>query len=217
MRLRAMGVVGACVAALAVAGCNRGGDEAAEGGEAAADGAAAGESGGSTEAPDPEGRLPADGEAGGGAIGGKPGTGAGPAAASGGAAPAAGGGNDPQFVRLISGYLDSYHQQMAAGVARAPGTQDEIASLRAGAEHRWGVQLEGGRAYGVIGACDNECSDVDLILEDPSGREVASDLLADDYPLVQVTPPSSGRYMVRIRLVTCTVEPCYVGARLIRQ
>lgn len=205
MRVRMIGAVGACVAALVVAGCNRGGDETSEtaGGETAAGETASG------EAPDPDGRLPAEGAA----IGGKPQTGD-----AGGAATMGGGGDiDPQFAQLISRYLDSYHQQMAAGVPQAPGVGDEIAALRPGGEHRWSVRLDGGRQYGVVGACDNECDDVDLLLEDPSGQVVASDLLTDDYPLVQVTPPSSGVYTVRIRLVTCTIEPCYVGARLLRQ
>ena len=130
---------------------------------------------------------------------------------------AAAAGEEAQFHRLISGYLDNYAQHVGGGWPRARGVADEIAAIDAGQEHRWRVDLERGRTYAFVGACDNECDDVDIIVEDPSGREVGRDDLTDDFPVVQLSPAASGRYTARLVLVTCTIEPCYVGGRLLQQ
>lgn len=137
---------------------------------------------------------------------------AGPAPAA-----AAAAGEEAQFRRLISDYLDTYAENVGGGWPRARGVADEIAAVNAGQEHRWRVDLQRGRTYAFIGACDNECNNVDLVVEDASGREVGRDDLTDDYPLVQITPSASGQYTARIMLVTCTIEPCYVGGRLLQQ
>jgi hypothetical protein len=34
-------------------------------------------------------------------------------------------------------------------------------------------------------------------------------------PYVQITPPQSGRYYVRIWLYACSNQPCYIGARVV--
>ena len=120
------------------------------------------------------------------------------------------------YTQQLDGYLDGYVQEYAAG-ARSAGIRDVVVPLEAGTEHRWSINLEGGRNYGIFGACDEDCSDVDLIVEGPNGQDLGSDLLLDDYPIVGFTAPSSGRYTVRIQLVTCEVEPCFVGARVVTE
>lgn len=123
----------------------------------------------------------------------------------------------PEFQALITGYLDNYAQQMAQGWPRAGGVPDIVTGLNVNGEHVAQVQLRAGQPYAFVGACDNECSDVDLVLQDASGRQVAADQMADDYPLVEVTPPTDGAYTLRIRLKACSIAPCYVGARLLRR
>ncbi|MGE0159345.1 MAG: hypothetical protein AB7T31_08010 [Gemmatimonadales bacterium] len=71
--------------------------------------------------------------------------------------------------------------------------------------------LKAGIEYYILGACDNDCSDLDLVLFDPSGTEVDSDLLEDDAPVVSVTPSSTAGYRVEVRMVTCSAEPCRYG------
>lgn len=120
------------------------------------------------------------------------------------------------YTQQLDGYLDGYVEQYAAG-SRSAGIADVVVPLQAGTEHRWSINLEGGRNYGIFGACDNDCSDVDLIVEGPNGQELGRDVLLDDYPIVGFTAPSSGRYTVRIQLVTCEVEPCFVAGRVVTQ
>ena len=89
--------------------------------------------------------------------------------------------------------------------------QPYIGSLRTGASTNHSVQLNGGTAYSLIGVCDNDCSDFDLRLFDSSGREVASDVLTDDTPIVSVTPRRSGTYTVRAIMTACSNQPCRYG------
>ena len=143
-------------------------------------------------------------------------TGGGGGAGGGDSIVAGGGLNAPsQFQSLVIGYLDSYTQQMAGGWPRVDGVPDTVTGLETNGEHRLQVRLRGGRSYAFIGACDNECSNLDFILEDSSGRPVDSDVLDDDYPLVEVTPQADGVYTLRIQLKACSIGPCYVAARLV--
>lgn len=93
-----------------------------------------------------------------------------------------------QLENLIKGYLDHAHQQLAQGMRPAPGLGDHIVGLQPGRDDRWQVNLSGGTAYRIVGACDNECSNVDIELIGADGRVVAGDLLPDDMPVVNVTP-----------------------------
>lgn len=176
-------------------GSESGGDEAASGGSESGGGAKPDEEGGSS----------------GGSSGG-----------SGGGSSGGSGGQPSEqevvnhYTQQLDGYLDAYVEQYAAG-SRSAGIRDVVVPLQAGREHVWNINLEGGRNYGVFGACDNDCSDVDLIVEGPNGQELGRDVLLDDYPIVGFTAPSSGRYTVRIQLVTCEVEPCFVAGRVVTQ
>ena len=129
----------------------------------------------------------------------------------------AGGDAPPEFHTLITNYLNDYSRQLAQGWPQVQGVPDAVTGLSLNSEHRWQVRLRAGQAYAFIGACDNECSNVDLVLEDGAGATIDTDVLADDYPLVAVTPSADGVYTLRIQLKSCTVAPCYVGARLVRR
>lgn len=122
---------------------------------------------------------------------------------------------DQQLRGLIGSLLNNYQQNLAQGMTVPTGFSDEITSLQPGHDYRWQVNLQGGTQYRVLGACDNECSNVDIELIDNSGAVVASDKAPDDKPVVNFTPASSGQYIVRVILQTCTVGPCYVGARMV--
>jgi hypothetical protein len=73
------------------------------------------------------------------------------------------------------------------------------------------LSLEIGREYHILGACDNDCTDVDLALFDASGRQVSIDAAEDDYPVVSVSPPRSGTYRVVVSMAKCSSEPCRYG------
>ncbi len=60
--------------------------------------------------------------------------------------------------------------------------------------------------FKLVGVCDADCSDIDLVLLDGQGRTVESDLLADDVPIVGAT--GAGSYTAEVRMVACTANPC---------
>ena len=191
-------------------GADAGSGEAASGGKPATGGEGA-ESGGSGDASSPK---PDDGTGSGEAP-------SGPAPSTGGSGGGSAGvqtvGQVPdEFANLMVQYLDHYVENFGQGLSSF-GQRDVVTALRAGEEYRWTVNLEGGRSYGFFGACDNDCNDVDIIVEDANGNEVASDVLTDDYPVVGIQNATAGRYTARILLVNCSVEPCFVGARVLRQ
>jgi hypothetical protein len=73
------------------------------------------------------------------------------------------------------------------------------------------VQLRAGQEYEIIGACDNDCQDLDLVLYDDNGNTVDSDLATDDFPIVSVTPRRNGRFRIHVSMANCTAEPCRFG------
>lgn len=122
-----------------------------------------------------------------------------------------------QLESLVRGYLDAAQQAYAQGFRPAAGINDEVTSLQPGRDHRWQINLTGGTGYRFVGGCDNECSNLDFELLDNSGAVVASDMLPDDVPVVNFTPAANGRFTLRILMQTCTVAPCYAGARVLTQ
>jgi hypothetical protein len=121
-------------------------------------------------------------------------------------------GDDVELRRLVGRGLD----RLASGRSAAPGFVDGIASLQPGQAATWRVHLEGKTAYMIVGACDNECTNIDIELVDASGRVVAGDTLPDNFPIVSYTPLDAGAYEIRLVLQGCQLSPCYAGARVLR-
>ncbi len=58
----------------------------------------------------------------------------------------------------------------------------------------------------LTAVCDDDCSDVDLILLDPVGNILDEDIDLNDTPITLAT---TGPVHVVVSMVTCSVEPCY--------
>lgn len=210
------------VLALAACGLGGGNDEKSGGSTTTATG---GSSDATTTSGSGGGAKPEDQGAGGGSSGGTQASGG---TQSGDAGPTGGGssgGADMQEVGTIiegfsgqlSGYLDNYQQNLAAGFGRA-GVRDVITGLQGGNSYTWDLgTLRGGQTYRILGACDQDCTDVDLFLLDSRGQQIGQDVALDDHPVIDVTPGSNERFSVRIQLVNCSQEPCYVAGRLLQQ
>lgn len=91
--------------------------------------------------------------------------------------------------------------------------QDDIVSgdLRQGQDEEFELELEAGKTYIIIGVCDGDCSDLDLILTTTGGEDVDSDVATDDVPMVMVEVDRSATYNLMVRMATCSVEPCAYG------
>lgn len=105
--------------------------------------------------------------------------------------------------------------QAASGAIRGEGyasSHDVVTgSLAAGAAEEIEMELDGGIDYMIVGVCDEDCADLDLVLRDPAGNVVETDEATDDIPILAGSPPRTGTYTVEVRMVSCSVEPCRYG------
>jgi hypothetical protein len=115
----------------------------------------------------------------------------------------------------ITDLLNGYANQFAPGMAPPAGFADEIAPMEPRTDHRWRFDLVAGTQYVIIGACDGDCTNVDIELIDSHGGVVASDMLPDDYPVVNYTPSENGTFYARALMEVCTVAPCFAGMRVL--
>ncbi len=105
-------------------------------------------------------------------------------------------------------YLENAYEARLAG--RDYRMESQITgNLEEGRSETHDVRLRGRRSYAILGACDNDCGDLDLYLLDDNGNEIESDVSTDDFPVVRYTPRRDGPYRVRIRMYECDTEPCY--------
>lgn len=120
-----------------------------------------------------------------------------------------------QFQQLIGRYLDAAQERFASNMAESADLPEQIITMQPSGDHRWHVNLTAGTAYTFIGACDDDCTNLDFELIAPQGGVVASDLLPDDFPVAQFTPTENGQYIARLLMRTCSMAPCFAGARVL--
>ncbi len=121
------------------------------------------------------------------------------------------------FQAQVRSYLDrGMAVHSARGYRRDSAVQDVITPLRIGDARLIVLNVQGGQNYRIYGACDQDCSDVDMEVYDSDGNLVERDIGYDDTPFVQITPRASGRIYARIWLAACENEPCVVGVRVLR-
>ena len=81
----------------------------------------------------------------------------------------------------------------------------------------WTFPLFANTDYIITGACDVDCSDIDILVKDANGAEVGADRLSDDQPLVAFTASYQAEYTVEVKMYSCAVEPCYFGFGIFRR
>ncbi len=101
------------------------------------------------------------------------------------------------------------------GYSRDVGNPDVVVALRLDHPFIWPVYLTRGVTYRAYGACDDNCSDLDMEIYNAAGDLADRDAAANDTPYVQITPTQTGRAYVRAWLYACRNQPCYVGLRLV--
>ncbi len=117
---------------------------------------------------------------------------------------------DQRLGHLISTYLHD-DQNLAQGM--------DLQSASPTRSFRWSratitagrLILRGGGVYRIIGACDNECSNVDIELIDSNGVVVASDTAPDDEPVVTFTPASNSHYIIRVICRPVRLDPAMLA------
>ena len=85
-----------------------------------------------------------------------------------------------------------------------------IGRMGEGKTDSWTLHFEKGTEYKIVGACDKDCSDLDIEILD--GSDVLTrDVLDDDAPVVSFSPKASGQLRVKVTMAKCSDEPCFFG------
>lgn len=122
-----------------------------------------------------------------------------------------------EFRDIARNYLDDVAKELAKGFSPVSGVPDSITAMQPTEVHAWRLTLKRGETYRILGACDNECSDLDLELLDPAGKIIERDTLPDSAPVINIRPAADGVFTARVVMKTCTLAPCYAAARLYHQ
>jgi hypothetical protein len=113
---------------------------------------------------------------------------------------------DGYLARLASNARGQGYQRLAAGPVYGSLHDDETASHT--------MEVVGGNNYALMGACDNDCTDVDLKIYDEKGVLLMQDIAVDDTPVLTFQAAASGRYRVQVIMATCNRNPCFYGIQL---
>jgi len=84
-------------------------------------------------------------------------------------------------------------------------------ALKDGVSEGFNVELDGGKTYKIISKADSDCKDLDMIIYDENGNEVAKDILDDDTPIINIIPATTAQFSVKVIMRSCTSDPCYYG------
>lgn len=86
-----------------------------------------------------------------------------------------------------------------------------LGKLNDDASDSWSFTLTSGTTYKFWGACDADCSDLDITLYDDNNNELEKDVLTDDNPIVEYRPKKTGTYRVEVKMEACRTNPCAWG------
>ncbi len=115
-----------------------------------------------------------------------------------------------EYEELVLSYLDVSHASLQ-DVWREEGFDvqsifhSSLGALEESERDTISLALPETEAVILTAVCDDDCSDVDLILLDPLGNILDEDTALDDTPALVTTGP----VQVVVSMVACSVEPCF--------
>lgn len=77
--------------------------------------------------------------------------------------------------------------------------------MGAGESKKISVTLKGGENYSIVGMCDGDCGDMNIVMTNAGGK-VDEDVADDDFPIVGAT--ESGTYTLNVSMVACKKSKC---------
>lgn len=134
--------------------------------------------------------------------------------ACGGARAASGGSGTSEYTRQVQGYLARLNENAQKTGFKRVVAGPVFGSLDDDAEGTHDMTVSGGTDYVLFGACDNDCTDLDLLIYDADGDLVRRDVAADDRPVVVFSASKSGKYKIKVVMAVCSDEPCRYGLQL---
>ena len=92
---------------------------------------------------------------------------------------------------------------------------DKISKLNNRESDSFTFNLYKGNSYKIVSVCDNDCSDLDLVLYDENQNEISRDNSRDSIPIVEVTPAWSGEFKLKVVMFSCSANPCLYGISIL--
>ena len=122
---------------------------------------------------------------------------------------------------ILEAQLDAVQDRMSTEGYRpdpkAANTDMIVGVLEAGDDVGLEIELMSGVEYMIMGVCDADCDDLDLVLTDPDGNEITSDALDDAYPVLLFTAPAGGAHILWVTMYDCSISPCSFGYKVFRK
>lgn len=123
----------------------------------------------------------------------------------------------PAFAQTIEDYVRSLITDNVDPEEHLVG-RIEIRELEEGDETWLVYTLDPDTTYFVYGACDDDCSDIDLTAEDAEGNLVDSDEEGDDAPVLLISAGEAGNKLhVRAAMAACEADVCVMGVGVYAQ
>jgi len=101
----------------------------------------------------------------------------------------------------------------ASGIGKALTTH--VGMLNTDESESFTLTLRAGISYVVVGTCDEDCSNLGLVLSDLSSHDLAADRASGNAPVTQLTPRETASYRVKAVMASCRVNPCRYGVAVI--
>lgn len=120
---------------------------------------------------------------------------------------------DPVIVRALR-IIALQHQSFWDAMGRYVSAGEDIfyGSLEPGGRATHDLEIGGRGTYVLLGACGQDCSNIDLTLL-ADGVPVAADVWYDDTPVVGITEPGDRSLSIQVDMAECSSATCYYGLR----
>lgn len=86
-----------------------------------------------------------------------------------------------------------------------------IVRLLPGTSSRITLDVPANTDIEIMGDCDDDCFDLDLVAYNVANKVLAEDRLADYYPIVEFRSESDGRIEIELIMHDCDANYCYAG------
>ena len=73
------------------------------------------------------------------------------------------------------------------------------------------LPLRAGTSYVVVGACDQDCARLGLVISDLASHDLAADRASDSPAVVRISVRETASYRVRTTMEGCGMNPCRYG------
>jgi len=121
------------------------------------------------------------------------------------------------YEQLVLDYLDTAWRDNLDGQGYGPALHRQVGALNPGGSVDLSIELPANADIADFGVCDNECSNMDLVLLSQDGTVLGEDTMQDDVPLLGTVTSASTRYTLRVSIPVCSQGPCYYAFGVVRK